>query len=82
MKDSESVKDYSNRLMDIDNPIRLLGKPFLDQKVVKKIMASYPQKFEAKISTIEKTRDLQSLSIVELTRNLQAQEQGFLMRTK
>ncbi|XP_034701006.1 uncharacterized protein LOC117926024 [Vitis riparia] len=39
-------------------PMRLLGKAFIDQKVVEKIMVSVPQKFEAKISTIEESCDL------------------------
>ena len=36
MKDDESVKDYSGRLMDVVNQVRLLGEAFTDQKVVEK----------------------------------------------
>ena len=43
-------------------------------------MVSMPQKFEAKISTIEATCDLQSLTIVELISKLHVQEQRVLMR--
>ncbi|KAL6349074.1 hypothetical protein AAG906_033730 [Vitis piasezkii] len=68
MKDSESVKDYSSRLMDVVNQMRLLGKVFTNQK------------FEAKISAIEESCDLQSLTIVELTSKLHSQEQRVLMR--
>ena len=70
MKDNESVKDYSSRLMDVVNQMRLLGEAFTDQKVVEKIMVSVPQKFEAKISAIEESCDLQSLTIAELTSKL------------
>nr|CAN73998.1 hypothetical protein VITISV_043372 [Vitis vinifera] len=80
MKDDESVKDYSGRLMDVVNQIQLLGEAFTDQKVVEKIMVSVPQKFEAKISAIEESCDLQTLIIVELTSKLHAQEQRVLMR--
>ncbi|RVW14603.1 Retrovirus-related Pol polyprotein from transposon RE1 [Vitis vinifera] len=80
MKDDESVKDYSGRLMDVVNQMRLLGEAFTDQKVVEKIMVSVPQKFEAKISAIEESCDLQTLTIVELTSKLHAQEQRVLMR--
>ncbi|RVW79667.1 hypothetical protein CK203_042394 [Vitis vinifera] len=72
MKDNESVKDYSNGLMDVINQMRLLGEAFTDQKVVEKIMVSVPQKFEAKISAIEEFCDLQSLTIAELTSKLHA----------
>ena len=59
MKDIESVKDYSSRLMDVVNRMQLLGDTsFTDQKVVEKIMVSVPQKFEAKISAIEESCDL------------------------
>jgi hypothetical protein len=47
IKDVESVKDYSGRLMDDMNQMRLLGKVIEDQKVVEKMMVSLPQKFEA-----------------------------------
>ena len=72
MKDNESIKDYSGRLMDVVNQMRLLGDVFSDQKVVEKIMVSVPQQFEAKISAIEESCDLQSLTITELTSKLQA----------
>ena len=60
--------------------MRLLGEAFTDQKVVEKIMVSVPQKFETKISAIEESCDLQTLTIVELTSKLHAQEQRVLMR--
>ncbi|RVW91591.1 Copia protein [Vitis vinifera] len=81
MKCNESVKDYSSRLMDVVNQMRLLGEAFTDQKVVEKIMVSVPQKFEAKTSAIEESCDLQSLTIAELTNKLHAQEQRVLIRT-
>jgi len=46
MKDSDSVKEYSSKLMEIVNQIRILGETFPDQKVVEKILVSLPDKFE------------------------------------
>lgn len=80
MKDNEYVKDYSGRLMDVANQMRLLGELFTDQKVVEKIMVSVPQKFEAKISAIEESCDLQNLTITELTSKLYAQKKRVSMR--
>ncbi|XP_055814687.1 uncharacterized protein LOC129884413 [Solanum dulcamara] len=74
MKDSDSVKEYSSKLMDIVNQIRILGENFPDQKVVEKIMVSLPDKFESKISAIEESCDLTTLSIAELISKLQIQE--------
>jgi hypothetical protein len=42
MKDNEYVKDYSGRLMDVVNQMRLLGKTFEDHKVVEKLMMFVP----------------------------------------
>lgn len=82
MKDNESVKDYSSRLMDIVNQMWLLGETsFTDQKVVEKIMVSMPEKFEAKISAIEESCDLQTLTITELISKLHAQEQRVSMKS-
>ncbi|GJU28831.1 retrovirus-related pol polyprotein from transposon TNT 1-94 [Tanacetum coccineum] len=58
MKDDELVKDYSARMMDVVNQMRLHEEVVKDDKVVKKIMISVPQKFEAKISAIEESCDL------------------------
>ncbi|KAL6321724.1 hypothetical protein AAG906_031237 [Vitis piasezkii] len=80
MKDNESVKDYSSKLMDVVNQMRILSETFTYQNVVEKIMVSVPQKFEAKIFAIEESCDLQSLTIEELTKKLHAQEQRVLMR--
>ncbi|XP_071714900.1 uncharacterized protein [Rutidosis leptorrhynchoides] len=67
MNDDELVKDYSSRIMDVVNQIRLHGDKIADHKVVEKIMISVPQKFEAKISAIEESCDVSMLTVSELT---------------
>ena len=42
MKDDELVKDYSARMMDVVNQMRLHGEVVKDQKVVEKMMISVP----------------------------------------
>ena len=42
MKENESVKSYSGRLMNIVNQMRLLGQTFEDHKVIEKLMMSLP----------------------------------------
>ncbi|XP_048235701.1 uncharacterized protein LOC125371208 [Ricinus communis] len=69
MKDDELIKDYSTRLMDIVNQIRLYGEKLPDEKVVEKVMINVPQRFEAKTSTIEESCDMTSLTISELISN-------------
>ena len=53
MKDSDSVKEYTTKVMTIVNQIRLAGEDFLNQRVVEKIMVSVLNRFESKISVIE-----------------------------
>ncbi|XP_071714241.1 uncharacterized protein [Rutidosis leptorrhynchoides] len=82
MNDDELVKDYSSRIMDVVNQIRLPGDKISDQKVMETIMISVPQKFEAKISAIEESYDVSILTVSELTSKLQAQEQRVSMRSE
>ena len=58
MKDSESVKDYRDRLMRIVNQVRLLGEDLTDKRIVEKVLVSVPKRFEAKISSFEDSKDL------------------------
>ncbi|KAJ8629085.1 hypothetical protein MRB53_022408 [Persea americana] len=80
MKESETIKDYSDRLLDIVNKVRLLGTDFSDSRIVQKILVTVPEKFEATISSIENSKDVSSITLAELLNALQAQEQRRLMR--
>ncbi|KAA0041382.1 Retrovirus-related Pol polyprotein from transposon TNT 1-94 [Cucumis melo var. makuwa] len=80
MKETESIKEYSVRLLDIANQIRLLGSVFKDSRIVEKILVSVPEKFEASISALENTKDLTQITLAEILNALQAQEQRRAMR--
>ncbi|XP_040960978.1 uncharacterized protein [Gossypium hirsutum] len=80
MKESESVKEYSDRLLSIANKVRLLGSELNDSRIVEKLLVTVPEKFEATITTLENTKDLSKISLAELLNALQAQEQRRSMR--
>ncbi|XP_022931554.1 uncharacterized protein LOC111437700 [Cucurbita moschata] len=80
MKESESVKEYSDRLLSIANKVRLLGSVLNDSRIVEKLLVTLPEKFEATITTLENTKDLSKISLTELLNALQAQEQRRSMR--
>ena len=80
MNESETIKDYSDRLLDIVNKVRLLGTEFTDSIIVQKILVTVPEKFEATISSIENSKDVSSITLAELMNALQAQEQRRFMR--
>ncbi|KAH1114557.1 hypothetical protein J1N35_007935 [Gossypium stocksii] len=80
MKESETIKEYSNRLFEIVNKVRLLGTKFLESRIVEKILVTVPERYEASITTLESIKDLSKINLVELINALQAQEQQSLMR--
>ncbi|GLT45830.1 hypothetical protein SLA2020_196340 [Shorea laevis] len=80
MKETDTIHQYSNKLMDVVNQIRLHGEDFPDQRVVEKMIVSLPEKFEPKISAIEESCDLKTLTVYELISKLQAHEQRTALR--
>ncbi|XP_052483317.1 uncharacterized protein LOC128037716 [Gossypium raimondii] len=75
MKEEEIVKQYSDRIMAVVNSIRLLGEQFSEARIVEKVTSTLPERYEAKISSLEDSRDLTSISLTELINALYAQEQ-------
>ena len=80
MKESKTIKEYSGRLLDIVNNIRLLGFDFSNDRIVQKFLVTVPEKFEATIASMDNSRDLSSITLAEFLNALQAQEQRRLLR--
>ena len=80
MKESETIKEYSDRRLGIANKIKLLGSEFSDSRIVEKILVTVPERYEATVTTLENTKDLSKISLAELLNSLQAQEQRRHMR--
>ena len=80
MKELETIKEYSKRLLSIANRVRLLGSEFKDSRIVEKILVTIPERLEATITTLENTKDLSKITLAELLNSLQAQEQHMVMR--
>lgn len=66
MKDSKIIKEYFVRLVGLVNKVRLIGIDFSDSKIVKKILITILEKFEATISSLENLKDPSSIILVEL----------------
>jgi len=56
MKESETIQEYSNRLLEIANKVRLLGGEFADTRLVQKLLVLVPERFETTISALENTK--------------------------
>ncbi|KAG8479288.1 hypothetical protein CXB51_029082 [Gossypium anomalum] len=75
MKEEETVKQYSDRIMAVVNSIRLLGEQFSEARIVEKVLSTLPERYEAKILSLEDSRDLTTISLTELINALYSQEQ-------
>ena len=80
MKDSKMVKDYSHILFGIENKVRLLGSKFTDSRIVQKILATIPKRYEATITTLENSKDLLEFSLTKLLKALIAPKKRRQMR--
>lgn len=80
MKETETIKEYSDRLLNIANRVKLLGSSLEDSRIVEKILVTVPERFEATITALENTKDLSKIALAELLSALQAQEQRRVMR--
>lgn len=80
MKESETVQEYSDKLLGIANKVRLLGGEFADSRIVQKLLVTVPERFETTISALENSKDLSIITLAELLNALQAQEQRRFIR--
>jgi retron-type reverse transcriptase len=58
IKESETIKECSDRLLGIVNRVRLLGITFIYSRIVEKILVIVTEKYEASITTLKNTKDL------------------------
>ncbi|KAG8501714.1 hypothetical protein CXB51_004760 [Gossypium anomalum] len=75
MRESGTIKQYSDRIIAIINNIRLLGDDFSESRVVEKVITTLLEMFESKIFSLEDSRDLSTISLSELVNSLYALEQ-------
>ncbi|XP_043687750.1 uncharacterized protein LOC122638968 [Telopea speciosissima] len=74
MTEEETIDVFMNRVNEIVNSIRGLGEQITDVVVVKKILRSVPEIYNAKVSAIEESKNLNQLSLNDLHANLTAYE--------
>ena len=80
MKEAETIKEYFDRCLVVVNKILLLRENLPDRRIVEKMLVSLPERFEAKISSLEDSRVHTMISLTELMNSLQIQEQRRLLR--
>ena len=76
MEEDESFDEFYAKLKDIVNLTFSLGETILDPKIVRKMLKSLPERFHAKITAIEESKDIDKIPLTELVGNLQTYELG------
>ena len=76
MKEDESFDEFYAKLKDIENSAFNLGETILEPKIVRKVLRSLLERFHAKITAIEESKDIDKIPLTELVGNLQTYELG------
>jgi len=80
MTESESISDFSSRLMAIVNQLSKYGKGVDDVHVVENILHSLTPKFYYVVCPIDQYKYLYSITVEQLEGSLQAHEEKMKRR--
>ena len=76
MEEDESFDEFYAKLKDIVNSAFNLEESIPKSKVVRNVLRSLLERFHAKITAIEESKDIDSIPLTELIGNLQTYELG------
>ena len=76
MEEDESFDEFYAKLKAIGNSTFNLRETIPKPKIVRKVLRSLPETFHAKITTIDESKDIDKIPLIELVGNLQAYELG------
>ena len=76
MEEDELFDEFYAKLKDIVNSTFNLGETILELMIVRNVLRSLPERFHAKITAIEKSKDINKIPLTELVGNLQTYELG------
>ena len=76
MEEDESFDKFYAKLNDIANSTFNLGETIPEPKIVRNVLRSLSERFHAKITTIEESKDIDKITLTESVGNLQTYELG------
>ena len=76
MEEDESFDEFYAKLKDIVNSTFNLGETIPKPKIVRKVLKSLPERFHAKITAIEESKDINKIPLIELVGNMHSYELG------
>ena len=68
--------EFYAKLKDIVNSAFNFGETIPEPKIVRKVLRSLPERFHAKITAIEESKDIDKIPLTELVDNMQNYELG------
>ena len=76
MEEDESFDEFYAKLKDIVNSVFNLRETIPEPKIVRKVLRSLLERFHAKITSIEESKDIDKIPLTELVGNLHTYELG------
>ena len=76
MEDDESFDEFYAKFKDMVHSAFNFGETILEPKIVRKVIRSLLERFHAKITAIEESKDIDKILLTELVGNLQTYELG------
>ena len=70
MEEDESFDKFYAKLKNIVNSVFNLGETIPEPKIVRKVLRSLPERFQAKITSIEGSKDIDKIPLIKLVGNL------------
>ena len=70
MEEDKSFDEFYAKLKNIVNSFFNLGETIPKPKIVRKVLRSLPERFHAKITAIEESKDIDKIPLTELVGNL------------
>ena len=64
------IDEFYAKLKDIVNSAFNLGETIPEPKIIRKELISLPERFHAKITVIEESKDIDKIPLIELVGNL------------
>ena len=76
MEKDESFDEFYAKIKNIVKSVFNFGETIPEPKVVRNVLRSLHERFHAKITVIEETKDIEKIHLIELVGNLQTYELG------
>ena len=82
MKQNKIIISMFTHFMDIINCLKNLGRTYTNSDIIKKILRSLSRTWEAKVTAIQKAKDLSTLPLEELLDSLMTHELMMKQKSK